>query len=137
MDQSFFEESRQQSIIKARIISKYFWVWAKVIIPTAKKRGNRIAYIDLFAGPGRYGDGTISTPLKVLEQAVSDPEMSQMLVTWFNDKDSDNVTALETAIRELPGVGKLKYPPQVRNQEVGSEIVQLFSTMKLVPTFSL
>lgn len=135
MDHSFFEESRQQSIIKARIIAKYFWVWAKIISPTAKKHSNRIAYIDLFAGPGRYKDKTISTPLKVLEQAISDVEMGQMLVTWFNDKDSDNASALQTAIRDLPGIGKLKYPPQVWNQEVGTEIVQLFSKMKLVPTF--
>lgn len=47
MDRSFFEESREQSIIKARIIAKYFWAWAKVIIPTAKQHDNRIAYIDL------------------------------------------------------------------------------------------
>ncbi len=38
-DQSFFDESREQSVIKARIISKYFWAWAKVIIPSAKQHG--------------------------------------------------------------------------------------------------
>jgi len=66
-DLSFFEESREQSQVKATIVAKYFWAWAKVILPTAKKQGGRIAYIDLFAGPGRYKDGTSSTPLKVLE----------------------------------------------------------------------
>ena len=28
-----------------------------------KRGGKKIAYIDLFAGPGRYKDGTKSTPL--------------------------------------------------------------------------
>lgn len=54
---SFFNEQTEQSLIKARIVEKYFWAWAKVIIPTAKKAGRRIAYIDLFAGPGRYAYG--------------------------------------------------------------------------------
>lgn len=135
MDQSFFDESREQSIIKARIIAKYFWAWAKVIIPTAKQHDNRIAYIDLFAGPGRYKDGTISTPLKILEQAIADPDMSQMLVTLFNDMDAKNAGELEKAISELPGIERMKYKPQIANQEVGTEIVQLFNRMRMVPTF--
>ncbi len=57
VDNLFFEESREQSQIKFRIVAKYFWAWAKVIIPSAKNRGGRIAYIDLFAGPGWYRDG--------------------------------------------------------------------------------
>ncbi|MGA3333363.1 MAG: three-Cys-motif partner protein TcmP [Terracidiphilus sp.] len=135
MDQSFFDESREQSIIKARIIAKYFWAWAKVIIPTAKQHDKRIAYIDLFAGPGRYKDGTISTPLKILEQAIADPDMSQMLVTLFNDKDAENARDLERAVGELPGIEGMKYKPQIANQEVGTEIVQLFKSMRMVPTF--
>lgn len=69
---SFFDEPKEQSLIKARIVEKYFWAWAKVITPTAKKAANKIAYIDLFAGPGRYKDGSKSTPIKVLETAISE-----------------------------------------------------------------
>jgi three-Cys-motif partner protein len=132
---SFFDESTEQSQIKARIVAKYFWAWAKVIIPTAKKSAKRIAYIDLFAGPGRYKDGTMSTPLLVLETAVADADMRQMLVTHFNDRDADNANSLQKAISELPGIEKLKFKPIVDNKEVGTEIVQMFSKMNLVPTF--
>ncbi len=59
IESSFFDESREQSQVKAAIVSKYFWAWAKVVLPTAKKQGGRIAYIDLFAGPGRYKDEPI------------------------------------------------------------------------------
>ncbi|MEH2372253.1 hypothetical protein [Nostoc sp.] len=45
---SFFDEQKEQSLIKARIVEKYFWAWAKVIIPTAKKFDPRISYIDLY-----------------------------------------------------------------------------------------
>ncbi|MBR1299889.1 hypothetical protein [Bradyrhizobium sp. AUGA SZCCT0042] len=49
----FFDERTDQSEVKARIIQKYFYAWAKVIIPSAKHREKKIAYIDLYAGPGR------------------------------------------------------------------------------------
>jgi three-Cys-motif partner protein len=135
VDQSFFDESRQQSQIKARIVAKYFWAWAKVIIPTVKRRGNRIAYIDLFAGPGRYRDGTVSTPLRVLEQAIGDADMREMLVTLFNDRDAENTNELQNAIDQIPGIKRLRHKPQVMNSEVGAEIVEMFASMRLVPTF--
>lgn len=133
-DSTFFDESLEQSQIKARIVSKYFWAWAKVILPTAKKGSGRIAYIDLFAGPGRYKDGTLSTPLLILQQAIADPDMRNMLVTLFNDKDAANVSVLRKAIADLPGIENLKYKPGVQNEEVGTNIVKMFDQHALVPT---
>src|SRR5947209_2116320 len=118
----FFDESREQSQIKARIVSKYFWVWAKVVIPTTKQHDNRIAYIDLFAGPGRYEDGTLSTPLLVLQQAIQDTDMREMLVTVFNDRDVDNVGKLRAATEALPRINTLKYQPQISNEVVGEQL---------------
>jgi three-Cys-motif partner protein len=131
---SFFDEQKEQSLIKARIVEKYFWAWAKVITPTAKKAANKIAYIDLFAGPGRYKDGSKSTPIKVLETAISETDMQNMLVTIFNDSDSSNVSSLQESVNSIPGIEKLKYKPQVINQEVGENIVNTFNSLKLVPT---
>lgn len=130
----FFNETTEQSLVKAAIVSKYFWAWAKVIIPTAKRYYGKIAYIDLFAGPGRYKDGTMSTPLLILEKAIQDPDMRQMLVTIFNDVDGDKSRSLETAINALPGLETLKYRPQVNNEEVGEKIVNDFEGHKLIPT---
>ena len=92
---SFFEESQEQSKVKAELVAKYLWAWAKVIMPSAKNGDNRIAYIDLFAGPGRYRDGTKSTPLLVLERAIMDPDMRDMLVTIFSDADPTNTQSLK------------------------------------------
>jgi three-Cys-motif partner protein len=79
---NFFDESREQSAVKTAIVSKYFDAWANVMISQVKKaRDKRIAYLDLFAGPGRYKDGTISTPLKILEKAIAHDDLSQMLAT--------------------------------------------------------
>jgi len=38
----FFDERTDQSEVKARIVQKYFYVWANVIMPTAQKAGGRI-----------------------------------------------------------------------------------------------
>jgi three-Cys-motif partner protein len=135
VDNQFFDEPREQSQIKARIVEKYLWAWANVVIPTARQMGNRILYIDLFAGPGRYDDGTLSTPLLVLRKAIEDPNMRNMLVTFLNDRDSDSAGKLQAAIDGLEGIEKLKYKPRVSNEIVGDEIEKKLAAIRLVPTF--
>ena len=137
MNEKFFQEQREQSQIKARIVSKYFSAWAHVILGTQKKFGTmsqRMAYIDLFAGPGRYDDQSKSTPLLVLETILANPDLSERVVTLFNDKDKENIKSLKNAISHLKGIEKLKYTPSFYNEEVGDEIVKLFQGT-IVPTF--
>jgi len=134
MTSGFFEETKEQSVVKSTIVSKYFWAWARVIMSQVKSTVRKIAYIDLFAGPGRYKDRTQSTPLLVLTRAIDDADMRRMLVTVFNDKDENNSRSLEQAIRELPNLEKLRYKPRVLNEEVGSEMVKMFEEMRMIPT---
>src|SRR5260221_6213187 len=129
----FFNEQTEQSAVKATIVSKYFWSWATNII--ANEHVKKIAYIDLFAGRGRYEDGSKSTPLLVLETALKDDKMRHMLVTMFNDADENNSKALESEINALPGINTLTYKPKIYTHEVGAEIVKMFDQMKLIPTF--
>ena len=86
------------------IVSKYFWAWGKIITGYLKGAGKNtsIAYIDLFAGPGRYKDGANSTPVKIIEQAIADPRLRERLVAIFNDKDEENTSTLLKAIRPCP-----------------------------------
>lgn len=134
---SFFDEQAEQSEIKAQIVSDYFFAWARVIVSSQKRyrKEDRIAYIDLFAGPGRYKSGTLSTPLLILERAVADQDLRERLVAVFNDKDEENSRSLAEAIEQLPGVERLKHRPQVFTSEINEEVVQQFSAKKLVPTF--
>jgi len=39
-----------------------------------------------------------------------------MLVTMFNDQDKENVGKLQAAVDALPGIGTLKYKPQISNE---------------------
>lgn len=132
---SFFDESKEQSRIKTRIVSKYFFAWSRVIIPEVQKKGGiRLAYIDLFAGPGRYKDEVPSTPLHVLGSAVKDPALSNMLVAIFNDAHEPHARSLEEAIDSMPDIGKLRYEPRVGNYQVGPAIVERLEAIKMVPT---
>ena len=133
----FFEEQKEQSLVKSTIVAKYFDIWTDVIIGTQKRypqHPQKIQYIDLFAGPGRYRDGTQSTPLRILTNAVGKRDLCGRLVTIFNDKDGENSQLLERTIADIPGIETLKYKPQVYNQEVGEEIVKMFESMRLIPT---
>lgn len=132
----FFDEQLDQSDTKARIIQKYFYAWARVISPTAKARGGKIAYIDLYAGPGRYKDGSASTPLLVLQHAIDDPDMRSMLVTLFNDADANHTSSLQAEIDRLPGIEKLKFKPDVLCNEVGEDAEKFFSETSLIPSFT-
>jgi three-Cys-motif partner protein len=134
--QKFFDERSDQSEVKARIVQKYFYVWAKVVGPTAKSMGNKIAYIDLYAGPGRYKDGSASTPLLVLENATADPQLASTLVTIFNDENKDCTDSLQNEIEKLPSIGKLKYKPQVMCAPIDEGAASYFEKTRLVPSFT-
>jgi hypothetical protein len=59
----------------------------------------------------------------VLQNTIADPELRDKLVSVFNDKDENNT-----------GIEKLKYKPQVMNNEVGTEIVaDSFEKTGLIP----
>lgn len=137
-NESFFAEQREQSEVKASIVAKYFDAWSNVMLGVKRRFGtiDRLAYVDLFAGPGRYRDGTKSTPLLVLETAIAKPELAGVLVTMFNDRDEDNVFSLKTEIEAWPGIGQLRHPPRIVCSEVGDEAKAMLAAAQRCPTFT-
>lgn len=126
MTNKFFEESKEQSRIKGEIVTKYFNAWSQIIKRTASKYGGKIGYADLFAGPGQYDDGTVSTPVLVVETVLRDPELSKMFVSIFNDGNPDHAASLEAVISSIPGIEHLQYKPKITNNELdGSSTIEL------------
>jgi len=136
--EGFFDEQREQSEVKAKIVAKYFDAWSTVMLGVKRQFGNfsRLAYIDLFAGPGRYKDGTKSTPLMVLEHAIARPELAALLVTMFNDRDAGNVASLRSEIEALEGYHTLKHHPVIYCSEVGEDAQKMLSSTRHCPTFT-
>lgn len=127
----FFDTPESQSIIKTEIVTKYFSPWSKVMIGQGAER---IAYVDLYSGPGVFGDGTPSTPVSILEMAIGQEPLRARLVTTFNDKEPRTAEQLRSAIDALSGIETLAHRPQVSSLEVGNDVVALFRGMNLVPT---
>ena len=132
----FFDERTDQSEVKARIVQKYFYAWANVVMPTAERADGKIAYIDLYAGPGRYKDGAASTPLLVLEHAIKHEKMRKMLVALFNDANKDNTSTLEEEIKKLDGISTLSHAPTVSCGEIDDDAAKFFLDTRLIPSFS-
>lgn len=119
----FFIESTDQSGVKTTICTNYFFAWSGII--TRKTRSDRVAYFDFYAGPGRYVDGTKSSPLLILERAIADARMRGMLMTLFNDAKPEHADSLENAIKSLPGLDRLKHQPHIITAEVGPAFVAM------------
>jgi three-Cys-motif partner protein len=138
VDKDFFDEITEQSEVKTEIVRKYFWIWAKIIANQVKKYGGtEIRYVDLFAGRGRYKDGTPSTPILILERAISDPIISQFLAAKFNDEDSKKAQSLQNEIEKLPGINLLKHKPVVRNFIVDNTLAPRFKRWNIPTLFFL
>jgi three-Cys-motif partner protein len=134
----FYREQKEHSLIKSCIVSEYFLAWAKIMIAVQKRpmqRSQQLAYIDLFCGPGKYEDGTESTPLLIMRQVLSFPELRDRLITVFNDREPDNTVALEKAFAELEGIEQLKFKPQIFTGEVDESVVKQLEAQRLPPTF--
>ncbi len=129
-DSSFFETQTRASQVKAEIVAKYFWVWAKIVT----KRATEIGYVDLFAGTGRYGDGAKSTPLLILERAISDEKFARILHVVLNDRDRDSVTALRQAVADLSGIATLKHEPIIKCHDVDESVIAWFQSKWRYPS---
>lgn len=94
---NFFLEQTEQSAVKAKIVSSYFTAWARVI----KKWDSKMGYIDLFCGPGRYGDNHPSAPLQIIQSTLADPVLTKKMCFLFNDQDEHNITSLKSEIQKI------------------------------------
>lgn len=129
----FFDSPEKQSLVKAELVDKYFGAWARVIL-NQRQRDRRIAFADLFSGPGAYYDGTPSTPLQLLTRVIHDEAFRQCVVAVFNDLDSNLAESLRKNIDSLPGVETLSYPPQVLNLEVDDDVLNHLSDIQDLPS---
>lgn len=135
MTEDFFASPTEQSSLKAEIVTTYFRGWANVMIAEAKKKPNpRLGYVDLFSGPGVYEDGTKSTPIRIIEEAIKDPNLRSMLSIHFNDGDPEKAAALRSAIAGIDGVRDLENEPVVTSEKVTTATAKQFEKTNFDPT---
>lgn len=109
--------------MKQAIVLTYFAAW-KNVLKTWHNRPN-LGYVDLYSGPGIYSDGSPSTPLLILKQALEDDYLVEKLIAVFNDGDPQLAAELEINIEQLPGIRRLRIKPRVCNCPVSDTAIGL------------
>jgi three-Cys-motif partner protein len=132
MTSQFFDEQEEQSRVKTEIVVAYFGAWATIMAAQSP----RLAYIDLYAGPGRFADGSESTPLLIIKRILASPALSRATATIFNDSDRQFCSRLQAEIDAIPGVSALRYKPEVGSEAVGERVSSLFAGTRMVPTLT-
>lgn len=139
-DKQFFGLQTEQSKIKSLIVSKYFIAWARIMLGARRLSSpycvnKSIHYLELYCGPGEYDDGSVSTPLMVIDIASDHDKIARHLVMNMVDSDPEYCALLEKRIGAHPRFSCLKHRPQVTCGKVGSSLAAQLSGTRLVPTF--
>jgi three-Cys-motif partner protein len=132
-----FADRAEQARARARIVANYFDAWARAVAPAARKGGQTVQYVDLFAGPGRHEDGSESAALLVLRKAIANRPLHDLLVAVFNDPEPAHADALRAAVAALPGVGWLKHGSQVYDSPVDEEAAAFLARPGQPPTLAV
>ena len=82
-NKDFFKKQTDSSRVKAAIISEYFPQYCKII--SRRHVPQRFGYFDMFAGPGIYNDGSLSTPLLIAKNCYEDQFLRERVWMVFND----------------------------------------------------
>ena len=132
---NFFDKPKTHSQIKAAIVASYFSAWSTIIWSQKRyKNIESIGYVDLFAGEGVYSDGTLSTPMLVLDKAIKNKEIIENLFCYFNDGSDEIINSLKEKVKGHPGYNLMKRKPLYSSDEVGHSIVNKLSNFFKIPT---
>lgn len=85
-----------------------------------KSNQQQIRFLDLFAGPGVYDDGKLSTPILVGKACANDPDLKNKVWLMFNDNEHiDKLKANFEA--HFPDKNTFAYKPKFGDKTVGKD----------------
>src|SRR5688572_21823006 len=102
---NFFAKQSPESAAKTAIVTSFFIAWLN-IIGNFKRYNGPLAFMELFSGPGKFDDGTKSTPLLILEHILSSPHARRFNVT-LNEMDPQSAARLKGNIELLSNLTNL------------------------------
>lgn len=93
--------------LKHRILSRYLSPWTRIL----GSGGRSLAYVDGFAGRGRYITGEPGSPLLVLDAMADASSIPWQSVCHFVEQDEQNFTNLKSEVERHPAVqaGRVQY----------------------------
>jgi three-Cys-motif partner protein len=131
---SFFNKTKSQSIIKSEIVSNYFEAWLNIM--NNRNSISKLAYIDLFSGPGEYEDGFKSTPIKIIKYVLEKKNITKDIIFLFNDKLKRHTKNLADTISKIDRIQDIpKKSIMITNQIIDDEFFKKFEDIKMIPSF--
>ena len=131
VEEGFFDSSpRDSSRVKRQIVAEYFDYYMRVMA----RRGKTAGHVDLFAGPGIYGNGEESSPILICKQVVSDERLRGSVKLWFNEGDPTTYKSLKTNIGAVEGIEILAHPPKLTDHVITESFAPQLSNMR-TPSF--
>lgn len=112
----FFKTQTQSSRIKANIVANYFPKYCKIILKSPQKE---IRYLDLFAGPGIYEDGSLSTPILIGDACNKDNDLRKVVRLMFND--NEHIETLKKNYELRYTKSPFQFQPKFGNKTVGED----------------
>ncbi len=96
-NEDFFERRNSQAVLKHGILTRY----AKYFAGRAGKVTGNVAFIDGYAGQGRYEDESPGSPLLLASQAQRAAMFKRNVKLAFVEFDANRVAQLRAALAEL------------------------------------
>ncbi|WP_019986497.1 three-Cys-motif partner protein TcmP [Rudanella lutea] len=124
----FFKIQSASSRIKAKIVAEYFPQYCRILMKSPKEH-RRIVYLDLFSGPGKYGDDNPSTPLLIAKACYEDVRLRDNVLLAFNDKTYAEELK-KNFLAQFPE-GSFRHKPRFASRTVGEdEAIQKYLSRK-------
>lgn len=115
-EKDFFKNQTASSKIKANIVANYFPKYCKIIL---KSPQTEIRYLDLFAGPGIYDDGSLSTPILIADTCAEDDTLKTVVHLMFND--NEHIEKLKQHFEKRYNPTTFNFPPKFGDKTVGED----------------
>ncbi len=122
---NFFEKQTPESRVKTDIVFTHFAAWLNIIGSSTQRQPTKLAYMELFAGPGLFEDGNKSTPIRVVEHVVQSPFANRVQIV-LNEMEEAYADALHRNVTSIEGFEKLGCQPRFLREEVTGANYQTF-----------
>ena len=127
MNPNFHRSKKSAAVLKHAIINSYVTPFASMT--GSRSLGGRVAFIDGYAGPGRYDDGAEGSGAMLLRHANALASLPRQLETHFVEKDATTVAKLRQVVAS-EGMGLVT---TVSDGDISVELPKLLDAAAGIP----
>ena len=93
----WFDERKPAAVLKHGILARYAYYFSG---RAGRATGNQVAFVDGYAGEGRYNDGNPGSPLLLVDEAQKATLIDRQVQLEFIEADGERATKLESVLEQ-------------------------------------